>query len=66
MGPQGVACGKKTMKLSTIFWMNSWSQIQFGKKEHPFKKNHRHKGRSEITIAEWPKKVFKNKIVNRL
>ena len=31
-----------------------------------FKRNHRHKGRPDITIAEWPTKVFKNKIVNSL
>ena len=33
-----------------------------GKKEHPFKKKHRHKGRSDITITECPmKKVLKKK-----
>ena len=29
-----------------------------------FKKNHRHKGRHDLTIAKWPKNIFKNKIVN--
>ena len=31
-----------------------------------FKKNHRHRGSLDITIAEWLKKAFKNKIVNML
>ena len=30
------------------------------------KKNHRHKGHPNITIVEWPKNVFKNKILNRV
>ena len=31
-----------------------------------FKKNHRYKGRPNITLAEWPKNIFKKKIVNRI
>ena len=31
-----------------------------------FKKNHRHKGRRDLTIVEWPKTSFKNKILNRV
>ena len=31
-----------------------------------FKKNHRCKGRPDSTIIEWPKNIFKNKIVNRI
>ena len=31
-----------------------------------FKKNHKYKGRPDIIIAEWPKNIFKNKIVNRI
>ena len=31
-----------------------------------FKKDHKHKGRSDITIVDWPISSFKNKIVNRL
>ena len=31
-----------------------------------FKKNHRHKGRHDLTIAKWPKNIFKNKIVNKV
>ena len=31
-----------------------------------FKRNHRHKGRPDFIIVEWPMKGFKNKIVNRL
>ena len=30
------------------------------------KKSHRYKGRPDITIVEWPKNIFKNKIVNRI
>ena len=31
-----------------------------------FSKNHTHRGRPNITIANWPINSFKNKIVNRL
>ena len=31
-----------------------------------FKKNHRHKGLPDLTIEEWSKNTFKNKIVNRV
>ena len=42
------------------------SRLNLGKRSINLKKNHRHKGRPDITIAEWPLKVLKNKIVNRL
>ena len=31
-----------------------------------FRRDHRHRGRPDITLAEWPINSFKNKIVNRL
>ena len=31
-----------------------------------FRRDHRHIGRPDLTIAEWPSNSFKNKIVNRL
>ena len=42
-------------------------QIPYGKKERLFsRKKHRHRGRPDVAIAEWPKNVFKNNIVNRM
>ena len=31
-----------------------------------FKTNNRHSGRPDLTIVEWPKNKFKNKILNRI
>ena len=31
-----------------------------------FRRDHRHRGRPDLNIAEWPTNRFKNKIVNRL